>query len=153
MEEAVQLKSLNEYFTTASADGVRGSALGLVVDCTAPHRKDIKRDYIMKIKIIDQNYNKDPCSVFIYGSSLEDFPKITQIGDIIYLKRYQFEIWKDTFLQAKNQNKKVAEHIVFSGHPDSKSFDVVDSSFTETSLNKEVDGFLNSINALRKFSK
>lgn len=84
----------------------------------------------MKIKIIDQSYSKDPCSVFIYGNNLESFPKITQIGDIIFLKRYQFEVWKDSFLQAKNLNKKAAEHTVFSGHPDSKSFDVVDSSFT-----------------------
>ena len=33
--------------------------LGIIVDSTNPHRKDVKKDYCMRLKIIDPTYNNE----------------------------------------------------------------------------------------------
>ena len=58
MDDDNKLRNLNQLLKGPASDNRRGSTLGLVVDCTAPHRKDPKRDFVMKVKIIDQSENK-----------------------------------------------------------------------------------------------
>jgi hypothetical protein len=65
----------------------------VIVDCTNPHRKDAKKDYCLKLKIIDSSSPTDPCVVFLYARTADDFPHGIKIGDILFLNKYQFEIW------------------------------------------------------------
>lgn len=116
-------KTLSQLHKESSEKYTIGSTVGVVVDCTALHRKDVRRDYTMKVKIIDESWSKEPCTVFIYGETLEDFPRIDYIGDVLYLKNYNFDIWNGN-LQAKNGNKKKSSCYVISGNPKEKQLEV-----------------------------
>ena len=35
------------------------STIGIIVDSTNPYRKDIKRDYCMRLKVIDSSLSKE----------------------------------------------------------------------------------------------
>jgi hypothetical protein len=73
-----------------SPDHIEFSAMGVVVDCTTPHRKDTKKDYCLKLKIIDQSSINDPCNVFLFSRNDDDFPSSIKVGDILLLRKYQF---------------------------------------------------------------
>ena len=88
------------------------SSAGLIVDCTNPHRKDTKKDYCMRLKIIDPSHPNDQCSVFLYAKSVEDFPRKIKIGDILVLHRFGFEMWNDSF-QAKKHFKVMGSFFRF----------------------------------------
>lgn len=62
--------------------------LGVIVDSAAPYRKNVKNDYVMRLKIIDDSVTDQFCSVFIYHQDIDQFPKGIEIGDIIYLHKY-----------------------------------------------------------------
>lgn len=64
--------------------------MGIIVDCTNPHRKDSKKDYCLKLKIVDPSSLNDPCHVFLYSKTINDFPKNIQVGDILLLHKYGF---------------------------------------------------------------
>lgn len=55
---------------------------------TAPHKKDLNKDYIVKAKIFDEAKTSDPCQVFIYEQSLENLKCLVEVGDIIFLQKY-----------------------------------------------------------------
>ena len=64
--------------------------MGVIVDCTNPHRKDAKKDFCVKLKIIDPSSSNDPCHVFLYSRQLEDFPRNIKLGDILFVNKYNF---------------------------------------------------------------
>jgi hypothetical protein len=111
------LSKLADIKRLASADRSQFSTIGVIVDCTNPHRKDAKKDYCLKIKIIDSTSPHEPCHVFLYSKHIEDFPHNIRLGDILLVTRYHFELWEGS-LQAKKQFKVMgAEFRFYSGEP------------------------------------
>ena len=69
--------------------------IGVILDATRPYKTESSKDYITKLKIIDESVNSDSdisqkkyIHVFVFNNHLQDAPYIEKIGDIIYLKRY-----------------------------------------------------------------
>lgn len=79
------------------------------MDASKPYKTMYSNDYITKLKIIDCSFNNNTIfdeeneskfknykryfHVFIFSNSLESAPKVDHIGDIIYLKRYDFSVF------------------------------------------------------------
>lgn len=100
------------------------------MDCTNPHRKDAKKDFCLKLKIIDSSSPTDPCHVFLYARHAEDFPRNIKFGDILFLNKYGFEMWNGG-LQAKKQFKVIgSEFRFFSGEPSIDSYSQIGQQST-----------------------
>ena len=125
--------------------------MGIIVDCTNPHRKDSKKDYCLKLKIIDPSSVNDPCHVFLYSKAIDDFPHHIQVGDILLLHKYGFDIWNE-MLQAKKHFKVLgADFRFFSGNPSSDTYAFLDGQSTTID---DFDGQVLSLTKeLRKFSQ
>lgn len=96
--------------------------MGVIVDCTTPHRKDVKRQFCVKLKMIDPSTTNEPCHVFLYSKNAQDFPKNIKLGDILFLNKYGFELWNEN-LQAKKHFKILgAEFRFFSGEPTADNY-------------------------------
>ena len=150
MQEEYQISKLVEI--RRELDGGRGdfTTMGVIIDSTNPHRKDAKKDFCMKLKIIDSSSPNDPCHVFLYSRHVEDFPKSIKVGDILFLKKYGFEIWNDS-LQAKKQFKVLgSEFQFFSGEPNLENYAQIGQ---QTALDDFDSSILSSIRELRKFSQ
>eukprot|EP00828_Plagiopyla_frontata_P029200 TRINITY_DN3776_c0_g1_i7.p1 TRINITY_DN3776_c0_g1~~TRINITY_DN3776_c0_g1_i7.p1 ORF type:complete len:470 (+),score=73.74 TRINITY_DN3776_c0_g1_i7:119-1528(+) len=91
-------------------------AVGVILDATRPYKTSKSTDYITQIKIIDPSLNyetqisseKKYLHIFIYSKSLKEAPYITQIGQIIYLKRYDFER-KEEYQEVSGKHNHVAK--------------------------------------------
>lgn len=90
MNEEYNFTKLNDIKNTLSPEKNQFTTMGIVVDCTNPHRKDAKRDYCVKLKMIDPSTASDPCTVFLYSRRIEDFPRNIKLGDILFLHKYGF---------------------------------------------------------------
>lgn len=106
MMQQTTLTTLRAIHTAVKSGSVKGdsasfSTLGLIIDCANPHRKDPKKDYLMRVKIFDPSISiNEPVTIFLYAREVRDFPSDIAVGDVLYLNKYNFEIWNDT-LQAK----------------------------------------------------
>lgn len=150
MNEEYTITKIADIRRQASADRAEFSTIGVIIDCTNPHRKDTKRDFCLKLKIIDASSPSEPCNVFLYSRHAEDFPQNIKFGDILFLNKYGFEIWNDS-LQAKKQFKVLgSEFRFFSGEPSLESYSQIGQ---QTSLDDFDSSLLNSIRELRKFSQ
>ena len=103
------------------------SSAGLIVDCTNPHRKDTKKDYCMRLKIIDPSHPNDQCSVFLYAKNVDDFPRRIRIGDILVLHKFGFEMWNDSFQAKKHFKVMGAFFRFFSGDHTADSYSPIDN--------------------------
>lgn len=90
MNEEHNLPKLSDIKRQASTERSEFSTAGVIVDCTNPHRKDTKKDYCLRLKIIDQSSHNEPCFVFLYSKHVEDFPHNIKLGDILLLNKYNF---------------------------------------------------------------
>ena len=90
MKEEYNLSTLADIKRHANAERNQFSTMGVIVDCTNPHRKDAKKDFCVKLKIIDPTSSNDPCHVFLYSRQLEDFPRNIKLGDILFVNKYNF---------------------------------------------------------------
>ena len=64
--------------------------MGIVIDSTNPHRKDTKKDFCLKLKLIDPSSPTEACYVFLHSRNAEDFPRNIKMGDILLLHKYGF---------------------------------------------------------------
>lgn len=136
------MTKLAEIKRQASTERSEFNTIGVIVDSTNPHRKDAKKDFCLKLKIIDPSSSSEPCHVFLYSKYIQDFPQNIKLGDILFLNKYGFEIWEGS-LQAKKQFKVMgAEFRFFSGDPSLDSY----SPIGQQSVLDDFDGsILNSI--------
>ena len=150
MNEEYSFSKLGDIRKQVSADNNEFSTMGIVVDCTNPYRKDSKKDFCLKLKLIDPSSPSEPCHVFLYSRTPEDFPRNIKIGDILLLHKYGFELWNDT-LQAKKHFKVFgAEFRFYSGEPTSEGYSPIG---TPNAINDFDGSILGQIRELRKFSQ
>jgi len=115
MNEEYTITKLADIRRQVNADKSEFSTIGVIIDSTNPHRKDTKKDFCLKLKIVDSSSPSEPIHVFLYSRHVEDFPRNIKFGDILFLNKYAFEIWNDS-LQAKKQFKVLgSEFRFFSG--------------------------------------
>lgn len=75
--------------------------IGIIFDATKPYKTPKSMDYVTRLKVIDDSFHlgvndqakdkKDKkyyVNVFIYTNKLEDAPTLENIGDIIYLRKF-----------------------------------------------------------------
>jgi hypothetical protein len=62
----------------------------------------------------------------LFSKNLEQIPKISRIGDIIYLKRYNFDFYTDEIKATPHQPLSPGYYI-FDGDPETTNFEVLDS--------------------------
>ena len=151
MNEEYSFSKLAEIKKQLPRNQQEFSTIGIIIDSTNPYRKDSKKDFCMKLKIIDPSSANDPCHVFLFSRSKEDFPQKIHVGDLLMLHKYGFDIWNDS-LQAKKHFKVMgAEFRFFSGNPASDTYSFLDG---QSSTIDDFDGSaLSLIKALRKFSQ
>jgi hypothetical protein len=125
------------------------TTIGLIVDAANPFRKDIKKDYCMKVKIIDPTYNNQQLLVCLFNKNLEAFPRNVKIGDILLIKNYLIEVEGTRFTAKKPFNNVSAEFRFFSG-VDESGYNPIDNN---VGIDDKDGLILNSINTLRKFAK
>ena len=82
------IRTLQSIFDLNEADRKQQSTLALIVDVTAAHKKDVKKDYILRMKIMDDSRSTEHCSVFIYSSELERLRCNVEFGDVLLLRGY-----------------------------------------------------------------
>lgn len=94
--EQSSLLTLSEVFNNP---GKQQKTVGVIIDATRPFKTSRSFDYVTKLKIIDPTFNgstnkalkdvkKNYIHVFVYSQKLEDAPSVNQIGEIVYLKRF-----------------------------------------------------------------
>lgn len=87
-----------------------------------------------------------------FGKTPEDLPQPTKIGQVLYLRRYDFNIWNDKF-QAKRTAGNISSWILFSGDASQAGFNYISTSRPDISLNSDKYLHLFSpIRELRHFS-
>ena len=69
MNEEYHFQKLSDIKAAMPNEQREFSTGGVIVDCTNPHRKDTKKDYCMRLKIIDPSHPALSCTVFLYGRS------------------------------------------------------------------------------------
>ena len=89
------------------------STIGVIIDATGDYKTDDSFDYVTKIRIIDDKLNpnkesggkkKGHVMVFIFSSKLASTPNINKVGNIILLRNFKFDNYKDI---VKGVNLKV----------------------------------------------
>lgn len=99
LREVVKLPARNQSF------------LGVVLDATGTYKTDDSYDYLFKAKVIDSSHhpgapklskkNLEPfVMVFIFSQKIALSPKVTQIGDILYLGDFCSSTFEDTLVKA-----------------------------------------------------
>jgi len=97
-------KVFNNLKTVVSKPGQYDSTIGIILDATGDYKTDDSYDYVTKIKLIDANYNPSSGKVakkkgyvmtFIFSYKLSDTPHIRKLGDIILLRNFKFDNYKD----------------------------------------------------------
>jgi regulation of enolase protein 1 (concanavalin A-like superfamily) len=83
-----QLRTLQQIFDMPDKDKNPQSTMGIIVDSTAPYKKDVKKDFILKIKVVDAERINEPCSVFIYSKDIDKLKCSLELGDILLLRMY-----------------------------------------------------------------
>ena len=84
----------------------KACTLGVVIDATNAYFDENKARFVKKVKLVDDTYNTakyNPhqkysyLTVFFYGPKIEDLPNPQRIGDLIYLRRFSFGKYNDSF--------------------------------------------------------
>jgi Telomeric single stranded DNA binding POT1/CDC13 len=112
----------------------RKSTYGIIIDATRPYKTETTKDYLTKIKIIDESFHptgsqkkgtagqREFIHLFIYTTTLEGAPNVTNIGDIIRLRRVDFEHFdNDTFREWQAQIPSGTPYknwLIYSGRQD-----------------------------------
>lgn len=91
------------------------------MDCTAVYKVSENKDYIRRIKIIDKSLNQlngingiTHCTIMFFGKTPDELPAPTKIGQLIYLRRYDFNIWNNKF-QAKKTAGNISSWALIDG--------------------------------------
>lgn len=103
-EPIVKLSDIANHSTKERVK--KRSTFGVIIDATRPYKTETTKDYLTKIKIIDENFypshpgsthkkssagQREYIHLFIYTTTLEGAPNVSSIGDIIRLRRIDFE--------------------------------------------------------------
>ena len=84
----------------------KACTLGVVIDATNAYFDDSKARFVKKVKLVDDTYNTEKynphqkyayLTVFFYGPKIEDLPNPQRIGDLLYLRRFSFGKYNDSF--------------------------------------------------------
>lgn len=95
-----KLQTLDELFNY-NAKVTKACSLGLIIDVTSSYFDEDRGHYIKRLKIIDSSFNMAKstnglkfgyCTVTVFAKRPEELPDPRVLGDIIYLRRYKFEI-------------------------------------------------------------
>jgi hypothetical protein len=127
MSNKVTIESLKKIKADI-AHNKQFSTIGIIVDATSPYRKDIKKDYCMKLKIIDSSVQDDELYVFLFAKNIDDYPTHLGVGDILFLKNYLFESQNGKISCKKPYNSLEAEFRFFSGKPEETSYNPIDDN-------------------------
>lgn len=152
MNEEYHFTKLADIKKQLPAETNEFTTMGIVVDCTNPFRKDVKKDFCLKLKIMDPSLpsSSDLCHVFLYSKQAEDFPRNIRLGDLLFLNKYGFETWNGS-LQAKKHFKVMgAEFRFFSGEPTADSYSPIG---TQNAIDDFDGSVLSLIRELRKYSQ
>ena len=149
MSNKFTIESLKKIKAEAT-NNKQTSTLGFIVDSTSPYRKDVKKDYCMKIKIIDSTLTNEELYVFLFAKNIDDYPTNLAIGDIVFVRNYVFENQNGKFSCKKPFNSLESECRFFSGKPEETGYHPIDDNI---GIDDENGAILNSIINLRKFSK
>lgn len=97
-------KKFSNLKTVVAKPGQYDSTIGIILDATGDYKTDDSYDYVTKIKIIDQTYNpasgklnkkKGYVMAFVFSYKLADTPHIRKLGDIILLRNFKFDNYKE----------------------------------------------------------
>lgn len=101
----VREKTLSTLSDIVSMPEKKQSCVGVILDATGMYKTDNSIDYVCKMKVIDESYNptskkktdKSPfVQIFIFFSKLADRPVVRKIGDIVLLRNFAFDNYRDT---------------------------------------------------------
>jgi hypothetical protein len=105
VREEDQLQTIEEL-GSRSQSVPKACTAGVIIDATSAYFDESKQKFIKKIKVVDETYNtgrynphqKYPyLTVFFYSTHIEDLPNPKTIGDILYLRRFSFGHYNDSF--------------------------------------------------------
>lgn len=151
--------------------GKKQTTVGLIVNITKPFKTANAEDYVTKLKVIDQSLNcntilerkagekelRKYLHVFIYTKTLELAPSIKCIGDIIYLKRYDFSTYAFTGQEQEElkclNRQYYSRYYTFHGFTDSlqTEVDVVQKCSEEDYEPNDI--LIQRVTALRLFAR
>ena len=111
-----------------------GSTVGVIVDATGDYKTDDSFDYVTKIRIMDDKVNpkkegtggkKGHVMIFIFSPKLANTPNIRKVGNIILLRNFKFDNYKDI---VKGYNLKVGSEWQVFENQKSSPIEAIDSS-------------------------
>ena len=111
-----------------------GSTVGVIVDATGDYKTDDSFDYVTKIRIMDDRINpkkegaggkKGHVMIFIFSPKLVNTPNIRKVGNIILLRNFKFDNYKDI---VKGYNLKVGSEWQVFENQKSSPIEAIDSS-------------------------
>lgn len=103
------LKKIADVCRSTNTNAFTGSVLGVIVDATRPLYRERDKDYIVELKIVDENINETQvygilvkyCSVYVFGKDRAELEVVNQVGQLLYLSHFTFALWNDIKLETK----------------------------------------------------
>lgn len=121
----------------------KACTLGVIIDSTTAYFDYKENKYVKKIKIIDEsmnnarttaNFRYGYCTVMFFSENIESLPNPFAIGDILYLRRFAFEVYDESF-QARNNPSTYCSWALLHGDVQNKDFAEYQLSKAEFNLN------------------
>lgn len=143
-----------------NSEVIKKCSIGLIIDATAPYKPTNTNDYMCKIKLIDHTLNETQkiegntyCTVMIFGKTPNDLPRPNKFGQILYLRRYTFNMWEGKF-QAKKTQNDISSWVLFKGGCNQMGFGDYQASKPNISLEDEkYTSLISPLRELRSFGR
>ncbi|CAD8054216.1 unnamed protein product [Paramecium primaurelia] len=128
LKEIVTIKNILEALQTDEAEKQlrKKKLFAFIIDASKPKRLQGQGDYMQMIKIMDDSYN-GYLTLFYFFKSLSDAAPLDTIGDIVFLKRYQYQLFNGE-PQGRRNSFKTSYFLLFDVNTLQLKFNPNDSS-------------------------
>lgn len=84
----------------------KACTIGIIIDSTNAYFDEAKTKFVKKIKLVDDTFNTSKynphqkysyLTVFFYSAKIENLPNPRHIGDLLYLRRFSFGKYNESF--------------------------------------------------------
>ncbi|CAD8051426.1 unnamed protein product [Paramecium sonneborni] len=127
LKEIVTIQNILEALQTDEAEKQlrKKKLFAFIVDASKPKRLQGQGDYMQMIKVMDDSYN-GYLTLFYFFKSLSDAAPLDTIGDIVFLKRYQYQLFNGE-PQGRRNSFKTSYFLLFDANTQQLKFNPNDS--------------------------
>ncbi|CAK71351.1 unnamed protein product (macronuclear) [Paramecium tetraurelia] len=128
LKEIVTIQNILEALQTDDAEKQlrKKKLFAFIIDASKPKRLHGQGDYMQMIKIMDDSYN-GYLTLFYFFKSLSEAAPLDTIGDIVFLKRYHYQLFNGE-PQGRRNSFKTSYFLLFDANTLELKFNPQDST-------------------------